>query len=89
MFHNIMGKNHEALGQSDKAAQEYMTSHYMVPCRLYPLVLLLEMYVRTGMETEAMDVRDKILSMPVNPANRTMVDLRRKVETMQLAEDGY
>lgn len=89
MFHNIMGKNHEALGQSGKAAQEYMTSHYMVPCRLYPLVLLLEMYVRTGMETEAMGVRDKILSMPVNPANRTMVDLRRKVETMQLAEDGY
>ncbi len=84
MFHNIMGKNYEALGQISLAEKEYLTAHYMVPCRLYPLVLLMKMYMEQGMDEKALAVRDEILSMPVNPKNGTMKDLREEVESMPL-----
>ena len=79
MFRNIIGKCHEALGRYDAARDEYMTAHYMVPCRLYPLVLLMRMYEGRGMDAEAVSVGRRILEMPVNPKNRTMQDLRREV----------
>ncbi|MBO8479285.1 MAG: CDC27 family protein, partial [Bacteroidetes bacterium] len=79
MFHNIIGKCHEALGRYDAARDEYMTAHYMVPCRLYPLVLLMRMYAGRGMDAEAVSVGRRILEMPVNPKSRAMQDLRREV----------
>ncbi len=79
MFHNIMGKNYEALGLHEEAEKEYLTAHYMVPCRLYPLVLLYEMYLTAGKYHEASGVKEKILSMPVNPKNRAMVEMRERV----------
>ena len=84
MFHNIMGKNHEALGRISQAEKEYLTAHYMVPCRLYPLVLLMKMYMNQGMDEKACAVRNEILSMPVNTKNGTMRDLREEVESMPL-----
>lgn len=80
MFHNVIGKNYEALGDNDTAEGEYVKAHNMVPCRLYPLVLLMEMYSKTGNETEALDVAERILEMPVNCRNRTMMGLREKAE---------
>ena len=80
MFHNIIGKNFEALGDNDAAEGEYVKAHNMVPCRLYPLVLLMEMYSKTGNETEALEVAERILEMPVNHRNRTMMELREKAE---------
>lgn len=84
MFHNIMGKNFRAMGQYDLAEREYITAHYMVPCRLYPLVLLFDLYEIMGCDTEALE--RKILSMPVNPKNRTMRELKEKIEEKSSAE---
>lgn len=78
MFHNIIGRNHEALGEYSAAEEEYMISHYMVPSRLYPLVLLMDMYVRTGRTDDAAAVGERIASMPVNGRNMTMVRLRQE-----------
>lgn len=80
MFHNIMGKNFEALGDYDSAENEYLKSHNMVPCRLYPMVLLMEMYSRTGRETESKEIAEEILRMPLNHRNRMMMELREKAE---------
>ena len=44
MFHNIMGKNYQAMGQYSLAEREFLTAHNMVPSRLYPLVLMMGMY---------------------------------------------
>lgn len=76
MFHNIMGRALQATGDIAGAEREYLTAHYMVPCRLYPLVLLMDMYIETGRVAEAEEIGRKILSMPVNPKNRTMLRLR-------------
>ena len=40
----------------------------------------MEMYSKTGNETEALDVAERILEMPVNCRNRTMMGLREKAE---------
>ena len=80
MFWNIIGKNHQAAGQYEAAGKAYEKAHYMVPCRLYPLVLLMKMYEETGETRKARDIGDKILSMPVNPKNRTMTGLQEEVE---------
>lgn len=79
LFHTIMGKNFEASGQYDKAEQEYLTAHYMVPCRIYPLSLLMDMYAAAGQMEDAIRIGSKILSMPVNPKNKTMVGLQDEV----------
>ena len=76
MFHNIIGKCHEALGRYDAARDEYMTAHYMVPCRLYPLVLLMRMYASQGEYAKAAAAGNKLLGMPVNPKNHAMVKLK-------------
>ena len=77
MFHNIIGKNFEALGQYEDARQHYLLSHNMVPARLYPLKLLMEMYERLGDETTASSYARQILSMPYNERNRNMVGIRK------------
>ena len=80
MFHNIIGKNYQAIGHYGEAEKAYMKSHYMVPCRIYPLVLLMEMYMETGEYEKAMETGNQILGMPVNPKNRAMAGLRKEVE---------
>lgn len=83
LFHTIMGKNYETSGQYDKAEQEYMTAHYMLPCRIYPLSLLMDMYALSGRIDSAISVGDRILLMPVNVKNRTMKELQDEVREKQ------
>lgn len=78
MFHNIMGRCHEALGEYPEAEEEYIHAHYMVPCRLYPLVLLQELYLTRGDTLRADAVSDQIKRMPVNPRNSNMKRLQER-----------
>jgi len=78
MFHIIMGKNYEALGDFGNAEKEYMFAHYMVPCRLYPFVLLMEMKESQGDYVSAIEYGQKVLSMPINERNGNMKELRQR-----------
>lgn len=80
MFWNIIGKNHAATGNYGKAAEALEKAHYMVPGRLYPLVLLMELQESQGRREEALETGRKILGMEVNPKNRAMMKLRQNVE---------
>ena len=79
LFHTISGKNYAALGQYEMAEQEYLTAHFMVPCRIYPLSLLMDLYIVQGQREKATAVGRKILGMPVNRKNMTMVTLQEDV----------
>lgn len=79
MFHVIMGRNSEALGDNDTAEGEYLTAWYMVPCRIYPLVRLMRLKIRCGDNAAAISIGEKIISMPVRDGHRNM--LRLKEET--------
>lgn len=86
MFHNIMGKNFEALSDYDAAEQEYLRSHHMVPCRLYPMVLLMELYSKTGRDLESRKIAEDILQMPVNKKSKAMIELRERAGKMLLLQ---
>ena len=80
MFWNIIGKNHTAAGNYSKAAEALEKARYMVPCRIYPLFLLMELYEKTGRAEEAETTGREILAMEVNPKNRAMTELRKTME---------
>ena len=80
MFHNIIGRCYEALGQDMDAEREYLRAHFMVPGRLYPLVLLEELYLSRGDSLRAREMFSAIESIPVNPKNPNMKSLRERAE---------
>jgi hypothetical protein len=80
MFHNIIGKNLEAMGDIPGAEKEYLQAHCMVPCRLYPLVLLMEMKAREGDSVQAIKIANKAVEIPVNKRNPNMVELHDRVQ---------
>ncbi len=81
MFRNMIGKCYQALGDFIAAEKEYNRAHFMVPSRLYPHILLMEMYVLNGKYEEAMNVGHRIISTPVNVDNQNMVDLRLRAQS--------
>ena len=84
MFHNIIGRCYEATGQINEAESEYWYAHYMVPGRLYPLILLQEFYLAKGDTTQANVVMRDILDIPINPKNPNMQVLRNRAEDNML-----
>lgn len=78
MFYNIMGKNYEGLNQYEAAEKCYIHAHYMVPSRLYPLILLMEMHVKTGNKAKALYYGNLVLKMPVNSKLSTMQKLHER-----------
>ena len=78
MFRVIMGRNHEAMGDYGNAAGEYLRAHYMVPCRIYPLLRLMRLQISTGREAEAIETGKGISQMRVNPKNANMVRLQQE-----------
>ena len=78
MFYNIIGKNFEALGDYEQAERSYIHSHNMVPSRLYPYILLMEMKERQGNTEQALAYARKALSLPVNERNMSMRDLHER-----------
>ena len=54
----------------------------MMPSRLYPYILLMEMKERRGGDTEqALAYPRETLSLPVNDRNMSMHDLHNRAET--------
>lgn len=80
MFEIILGKNAEALGDDTRAEALYEKAHYMVPSRLYPLVRLMRLQVRTGRSGEALETARRIVMMPVNERHAGMVKLREETK---------
>ena len=68
------------MNEYDKAENEYIFAHYMVPSRLYPLVLLMELYVSIREYDKAFGVGESVLQMPVNVRNMPMRKLRYRTQ---------
>ncbi|MCF0185370.1 MAG: O-antigen ligase family protein [Bacteroidaceae bacterium] len=80
MFHNIMGRNFEAMGKYEDAEKEYLHSLNMVPCRLYPYILLMEMNVSIGNRNKALHYGNAALKLPVNERNANMKELHLRAQ---------
>ena len=78
MFYNIMGRNNEALGFFREAESNYWHSHHMVPCRIYPLSLLMNLKIKIGSNQEAIEIGEKISSMQINDKLLSMKRLHKE-----------
>ena len=78
MFHDIMGKNHEALGNYEMAEREYLHARDMVPCRLYPYILLMDMKASQADTLSAIEYARAAAALPVNPRHAGMQGLRER-----------
>ena len=79
MFHNIIGKNLQAMGEFEEAEEAYRYASFQVPCRLYPHLLLIRLYQQTGRYDAARKEAELALSLPVNPRNRAMQGIREQI----------
>jgi len=79
VFHVLMGQNYEAIGNYAEAESEYIQAINMVPCRLLPRCLLMEMKVRQGKFPEAVDLAEDALRLPVNTRHKSMEELHRRI----------
>lgn len=82
MFHNIIGRNYEAMEDFESAEKEYVKAHNMVPGRLYPLILLMALYDKQGNKRKVRDVYAEICSIPINPKVRNMQILRHRADAL-------
>lgn len=78
MFYNIMGRNNEALGLYEAAECCYMRSHNMVPSRIYPLFLLMNLKIDLSENVEAIELGKEIMRMNVNERNFAMMELQNQ-----------
>lgn len=81
MFYNAIGDNYKDLGEYDKAEEAYIHAHNMVPDRLYPLVLQMELYVSMEDYDRANEIGNMALMMPINVQNMPMRKLRYRVKS--------
>lgn len=75
IFHTILAKNCVALGQFYEAEAELLKAHWLIPCRIYPLFILMRLYADSGRVMDAVDIGQTIKSMPVYERNLNMVFL--------------
>lgn len=84
MFHNIIGRCYESLGEKEMAEKEYWHAYYMVPGRLYPLVLLQEMYLSQADTANAREMLVLMDRIQMNNKNSNMKVLRKRAENNML-----
>lgn len=84
IFHIILAKNHIALGNEDLAEKELLVAHHLIPSRIYPLLLLMQLYVDEGRMGDAGRVGRHIKGMSIYDRNPNMSALHR--EAMRLLD---
>ena len=60
MFWNIIGNNYKALGEYPQAEASYKTAFAMVPNRIYPLYLLMNLHRDAGRSAEALTMARRV-----------------------------
>lgn len=75
IFHTIIAKNYIALQQFDEAEAELLKAHWLIPCRIYPLWILMRLYADLGKEADAINMGRIIKDMPVYKQNPNMAAL--------------
>lgn len=82
MFHNIIGKNKQALGHYEAAESAFLQAYRMVPHRLYPLYLLAELYMSTGQYEKADNVIRKALAQKPKIMSPAIEEMQHKLKKL-------
>ncbi len=80
MFHNVMGNNYKALGDTGSAVEEYRTAFDMLPNRIYPLYLLAKLYYETGDSTDFIAAAKCVISFEPKIESENTKDMKKEIE---------
>lgn len=75
MFYVLMGNNYKDMGYSDLAEKSYKKAFSIMPNRIYPLYLLMQLYKETGNSKKAKEYAKKVVSFHekiISPATKQM-----------------
>lgn len=80
MFHNIRGRNFQAMKRWEDAEKCYMHAHRMIPSRIYPIYLLTMMYVDSEQYEKAAATARKALGMTIKVESEQTTELKRELQ---------
>ena len=85
MILNVMGKNHQALGQYRRAEQCFLRSVHRLPGRIYPYYLLAKLYASPGYRDEEKLAGMKRLVLTKEPkvSSTAIREMREEVKKLE------
>jgi len=79
-----LGDAYKALGETQKAEEQYQLAANMVPHKFYPLYLLAKLYDETGQQDKATEVALKLLTKKVKIYSTVVEEIRTEMEEILL-----
>ena len=80
MFYNIIGNNYKALGAFQMAETAYQKAFQILPNRLYPLYLLMQLYIDFDKKEKALLMAEKILEVAPKIKSPATEEMQEKAE---------
>jgi tetratricopeptide (TPR) repeat protein len=77
---NVIGNNHKALGDYDRAAEAYLKAYNIIPSRMYPLYLLGKMYSEIGDRERAAHYARRVVGMTPKVSSPATADMQREMK---------
>ena len=84
MLYNIMGRNYQAMREYDLAEHSLLKSTQIVPNRLYPWYLLMELYVETGDEEKAREMAKIVLTKEPKVQSTAVREMREEANKIRV-----
>jgi len=82
MLYNIMGKNHQALGNYTLAGQYFNKAAMIVPSRLYPYYLLAKLYDEMGDKEKVCQMAELIRSKEAKVHSPAVNEMREEMKSL-------
>ena len=80
MFYNVIGNNYKALGEFQMAEMAYQKAFQILPNRLYPLYLLMQLYIDFDKKDKALLMAEKILEVAPKIKSPATEEMQEKAE---------
>lgn len=77
-----LGDAYKALGETQKAEEQYKLAASMVPHKFYPLYLLSKLYNDTGQHKKAVAIARQILSKEIKVPSQAIEEIREEMRTI-------
>ncbi len=82
MFYNVIGNNYKKLGAYQLAEKYYKKAFDILPNRIYPLYLLMNLYVKTNNTQKALYMKNKVISFKPKIESKATNDMKKEAEEL-------
>lgn len=90
MFYNVMGNNYKAMGRYAMAEEAYQKAFDILPNRMYPKYLLMNLYAETDKPLKASRTASEILGFDVKIESSAVEEMRQRAQnTLDSIKNTY